>query len=1103
MPLDDAKSVLNDAAKQAASVAADAVLTALLSEAKLSDEVQNAIKGMTHDISGIDRNFMNGLKRNGFGNSIKQWFSRQVFDAANAAIYLLEHQNKSTASFISLTDPNLKKAVKSLIVFQGEIASHFNQCTQELMGNPGHAHVLLFLHQTLSVMIQKISEHDGAGAELTDYQKQLETITTAFQVYVDKTQAQASDADRRGAMLTSLKQKVEEAKNCLECCKASHTLQNSISVLRKGVESFSIQLQRVLFAIIIEPAEGANKKLGDGEKTAKQANKKLFLERLLIEPDKDQLLLMDEKQCLGYKTMFEDRAVGTLYANPFVKRTRELVEGYKKSIQTKSIPTKKQLFYNVWLEIVNARKNSLTSNSVQKIIHGFAKRYDGAINEFRMLKQKQVMFLLPNANAGLFLQRMMALFHQSTELVNFLNALSGFMEMVGKVGLYSNKDLHKILQEVMTKAQLKFQENFDPIIECVDDSSKGVWLTPLKQWFDEIKKNGKYIKADINSFVREFTQIADKNEMEKEFEQKKNELMESVVGLAEACGLDPAEVSQISKLISDKTFNQFIAAPTPSGVSLVVLEQHHLHMQELITHSASTAQLNGKLTIDLQTVAAQLKQADARAADAKVDIDQLREENAKQKALIADISDKIRSKDNLVINFINEIKIELTEQQTRNTDSIQQVTKLKQEIAGAATNEDQAQKFLQVNLIIKELQTTKDAITKLLEKVNIFGTGYAVHAHEVGHKLQELKNITDVMTTTINALEGQIKELEDLVNKQNIKIAEIAAQKAKAEKEAQEKIQKLEQIIKDRDNAAEIARLAAVEAKKSKAIAEQKNRVDDLKKDIKDYPIRMSEFYLKILKDTTLSEPHRRELLDQFPTVVKDIFANINLNANNNGYEINDLFTISLKAPYSKKLYVPWEVAGWVNSSYCSDPGPAGEFKLKLSNCGKHFEIVSQAYLQYPLFVCSDSIGGLISSTYKAQSVTAEEEAAAEEIFGGQKQITLRPEKARDGSYHFIMSSVAWPKWTLFLEKRWDGRVKSHFGMHPGEQGHFVLTKKILNPQRSIPPVEPGIIPATRPVADLMSVNRSPIFSKPNKPNVPKVNVDNNAARNLPIPAMG
>jgi hypothetical protein len=831
--LSDMKAVVTSTASSTGAQVANNALSALFCEAKLPEDALEAITKMKAASPGFDDSFLHSLKRDLVGGFLGRNFSGQVFNESKSAQHLLKHQSESSPRLARLTNQNLIEAITALILFQGEIASYFNQRSTEVMADTPYSYVLLSLHHVVSQLIQQLSDkNDLSDKQLDDYQQQITLIYAAFSKYVSGATQQASSGDRRGAIQQFLKEKGDEAKICLERCKTSRTLQSSMHNLRANLGDFSVQLERVLFAIIIEPGIGADEQLQKGE-ILEHANKQLFLERLLTIPDKNSLLFLEEKQSTGYRTTFSDRATGTLYVNPFFERVNYLLENYSAAKKANKAPTKEQIFFDVLLYIFNARRSSCTSSDVQKKLAAFASYYNdekSSIGEFSMLQGsgKATMLLKAGSNVGNFLQGILALFQQSNELVRFLNTLNDFMSNVGKVGLFNKKDLHSVLQGVINTAQTTFVKNFDMVMECISVKAKGRWLDLLKKWFDKIKEDGESLKMSMTNFSKEFVNIADKKAMKAEFEMTKNELMKAAVGVATACGLGQAEVNNLSALIGGKNLDQFLVAPLPRVSFSALLECNQQQIGFLIGHSHAITKLYETTAADFKEANAQLKVARDVAEESKKSAKVALEQSEKLQKKIGDAKAAEQEKDELVVSLVKTLSNDLKAQQKNNEKVIQKAEELigefersfgadsKADAKGDKNNQVGSETTLEkARLLLSELNGSKIATDTLIGTVRTFGEKYAIYADIVKNALAELQNIASDMNAKIKELETRANTMQKMVTKlqNNMKtmaenhqkqLEEMAAEhqkqlaimKAEMEKSKQEAEAKIEQTKK-------------------------------------------------------------------------------------------------------------------------------------------------------------------------------------------------------------------------------------------------------------------------------------------------------------------
>ena len=99
-----------------------------------------------------------------------------------------------------------------------------------------------------------------------------------------------------------------------------------------------------------------------------------------------------------------------------------------------------------------------------------------------------------------------------------------------------------------------------------------------------------------------------------------------------------------------------------------------------------------------------------------------------------------------------------------------------------------------------------------------------------------------------------------------------------------------------------------------------------------------------------------------------------------------------------------------------------GELLLKLSPDHEYFIITSKQWPDHPLYVCGDSIGGLITRSSSQ--------------LGDEHYISLLPQ---ENGHFYILSSKKWPDYTLYVCGDVTGGVKSYKGSNPGPAGYFII----------------------------------------------------------------
>lgn len=750
---------------------AKAAWDAFMKEEKLPEDAQKAIEAMRVAVPELDQSFLNALKRDGFG-SVKAFFSGQVFDGNKVARHLLKNQMESTSRLARSTEPNLKEAVGLLIIFQGEIAAYYNQRSTEFTTVKEYSYVLLILHYTLHVLIQKLSDQNTVGDDVVSgWHHQLNEIRKAFSTYVSVTKTQTNSANRRGTIVDFFDAMVKKVQACLESYKSSRTLQGSIHVLRNRAEVFATQLQRVLFAIIILPGKEAALQLKSDE--LGYSNKLLFLERLLVEGDKEAVLLCDEVKSAGYETMFQAQAQGTLYRNPFARRMKALSEEYKKAKSNpKILLKKKELFYGVLLAMLRAKdvadrdQKSAESDDISKFAERFndEKRTPG---NFKLLKREagNMALLKADSNVGIFLQATLELFQQTVELVRFLNALTGFIEMVGKMGMYSEKELHALLKNLILTLQDQFKKNFYLMIGCINEKVHGMWLEPLHVWFDQIKMDGEsIIKREMNDFFRDFMSISDTSKMKAEFDKVKKELIEAAVGMAAACHLKKSDIDTLKAFINAR---QLAAAPIPvsTGAGLVMMEQAVLREEHLRDHI--------KLVV----------------GEFEAKIVSLQDKNEAGQKQLAEIKTLVKNGDDEVNDLIVTLTKELKARQESNQTCIRRAADLMKELnpgskEGAADAKPANETALEnARKLLTELKVAEVATGNLVVLVTQFAKRYAAHANQINDGLRDLQDIyhsmqhkIDELHTMAVMLQRMIEMLQQQLSEKDAKIAELAKQ---------------------------------------------------------------------------------------------------------------------------------------------------------------------------------------------------------------------------------------------------------------------------------------------------------------------------------------
>jgi hypothetical protein len=451
-----------------------------------------------------------------------------------------------------LTNTNLKEAATQLWDLHCEIAMHMihRRDTTFERSDADHSYVLMYLQESISAAFDQIvNKPDLSDEDVRKLKIDInEGIVNPFHHYIQSTQPAQSTGARRTAIDHQVRESVEQVCNSLDRFITEKPLRTSINALQHKAQSFNNALKQMLLAIVLVPRKEAEKQ----QDVTWVLQRKMILSKAV---EVEQHLMLACLQTAEVTSVGYQGKAGILYANPLAARVAELVQAPSQ--------TRDQLYFNFILNILDLNVKPLDEQvELNQIAESFKQKYSD-------LPLSQTFIISDILRSGVsehdFIYNGVLLYRQTYELARFMAALQRFMQLVGKLGLYNNPNLHAQLTLLIQSSLSSLDRglyNLKLHIREGAEARVGGWLSPIDELFQLLKNEGGQIISEMRSFQTHFAKIIDPSAMQMEFHKSKQELLQAALGLGYASQIASSQMNEIRGIIGNIEFIDFARAPT-------------------------------------------------------------------------------------------------------------------------------------------------------------------------------------------------------------------------------------------------------------------------------------------------------------------------------------------------------------------------------------------------------------------------------------------------------------------------------------------------------------------------------------------------------------
>ncbi len=747
----------NGAGSAVANVLTTKALESLLGGTILSQPAQIAIMIMQRHFFAEHEpsDFITPLRRTGF------YLGKEPFKKTETISYLgnkiaINHRRLSV-----LTNTNLKEAATQLWDLHCEIAMHMihrRDATFE-RSDADHSYVLMYLQESIAAAFdQIINKHDLTDEDVRKLKVDVqEGIVKPFYNYIQNTQPIQSTGARRTAIAHQVRESIEKVCNSLDRFITEKPLRTSINALQHKAQSFNIALKQMLLAIVLVPRKDAEKQ----QDVTWVLQRKMILSKAV---EVEQHVMLSCLQTAEVTSIGFQGKLGLLYANPLAARVTELVQA--------PLQTRDQLYFNFILEILELGAKPLDGEvEFNRIAESFSQKLNN-------LPLSQTFVLNDILRSGIsehdFIYNSVLLYRQTYELARFMAALQRFMQLVGKLGLYNNPNLHAQLTHLIQSSLTSLERGLHHLKTHIREGAEarvGGWLGPIDELFQIIKNEGGQIISEMRSFQTHFAKIIDPSAMQMEFHKSKQELLQAALGLGYASQISASQMEAIRNNIGDIQFIDFSRAPT-DGVNINERMQEILNLTSDMGKQLEEAKAEmTQLKVQCETTGQELSRVHALMCEHEESLRQGRDSLLQSKEQVEDSTKRagivLGEIDQVVESFVQNIIAQLRDLDTETQSDVEEANRLIASSAitlAASSSASLSEQMTFLSGIKSKLEERQRSYKKIIESVSKFQKEYIAKRGQMTLVLTNIQEATKDIERTVIQLMAKISALTDIIS---------------------------------------------------------------------------------------------------------------------------------------------------------------------------------------------------------------------------------------------------------------------------------------------------------------------------------------------------
>ena len=757
-------NVVDGASSAVGQVVTTKALEFVLGDIKLSKPAEDVINEMQQHFfsDGHSRDFITPLCRTGI------FLGKEPFKKAETFAYLGGKIESNQRRLPLLINMNLKEAATLLWDVHCQIALHIMHRRDAILerSDSDHSYVLMYLQESIATVFEQICNKTAlTNDEVAELKiKIMSGIVRPFHTYIQNTQAAQSAGARRTALDHNVRETMEKVVVALERFVTEKPLHTSIDSLQQTAQSFNNIVKQMLLAVIL-----VSRQEGEKQQDTKWVlqRKTLLAKAIQNEPDLMLASLLEERAITsGYQGKS-----GVLYTNLFAERIRLL--------NTARAETQDQHYFQYIMKIFSL---ITTPRNDKDTIDQTLKQ---ASEQFNLIYAKLLpsdTFLLKDllhvgTSDVMFINTAVLLYRQSHELTRFMASLQHFMQLVGKLGLYNNPELHRQLLSLIQSVSTRLGENLALMQNSVTQGHEarvGGWLNPIDEMLQQLRRQGNAITHELQNFQGHFAKIIDPIAMQMEFNKSKTELLQAAVGLGQASQIDTAQMDAISQQISNIQFEQFILPATRTlteGVDVTA------RIEEILAFAEDIGQQLERAEEDASGVSALYKAT-------QLELERVREELLKREEALKNDSAHLQTKileldeqvqhakdqlveiDGVVEVFGQSIKRQLDDLDVDSNNDIAEANQLMDDARKNLLSSSAKTLNEQMTLLSRlkgRLEERQKSYQKIVGSVTAFQTEYKAKRGDVGVVLTNVQEIIRDVDKAVFELMAKINALADII----------------------------------------------------------------------------------------------------------------------------------------------------------------------------------------------------------------------------------------------------------------------------------------------------------------------------------------------------
>jgi hypothetical protein len=789
-------SAVSGASSAAAQMFTAKALELLLGGTKLSKAAEDAIVVMQQHFfsDAVPRDFISPLRRTGF------YMGKDPFKKAETFAYLGGKIELGHRRLPLLMNMNLKEATTILWDLHCQISLHIMYRRDDLLerSDADHSFVLMYLQESIASALEQICNKPALTNEDVAQLKVkiISGIVEPFHTYIQNTQSSQSSGARRTAIDHLVREAMEHVSVALDRFVTEKPLHTSMESIQQTAQGFNAVLKQLLLAVVLVTRE-------DGEK---QQSEKWVLQRKMllakaVQGEQDSML----SSLLEYRasTRGYQGSSGVLYKNLFASRVDEL--------RTTPVEQQDMCYFQYILDIFSLTTRP-QSEQLEQTLQKSAEQFE---TMYASLPPSESFLLTDLLNSGVkeieFIKTAVLLYRQSYELARFMAALQHFMQLVGKLGLYNNPDLHRQLLNLIQLVSTRLDQNLVDMQAYVRQGSMarvGGWLNPIDEMLQQLKHQGYSIAREMQSFQGYFAKIIDPVAMQTEFNKSKTELLQAALGLGHASEIGVDQMEAISKQIGSIQFAHF-AHPLVQRVDSDI--NTHARLTEIL---AFAYEMQGQLDTaetSVGTVRSQYDKTVKELEQAKLELSahetELRASSQTLHSSLLELRSALQQAeiqlgaiDKVVEAFGLRIRKQLSDLNTECMRDVDEANRLIATAKNTLTTSTSQHLSDQMTLLARlkgRLEERQNSYQKLVDSVSSFEKEYSVkrgdttlaltNVHEVARDIDrtvlELMAKINALTEIISSLRLVLEDKDKQLAVQQTKLIELEAQVAQLKNE--------------------------------------------------------------------------------------------------------------------------------------------------------------------------------------------------------------------------------------------------------------------------------------------------------------------------------